>query len=315
MSRNLDIYGPFFSLLASSLDGNVPPSLPADAAGWWFVYETARRHAVHGVLFDVIEKLPAGSGIPEELAADWLMDVRKIEADNSCIEAVVGKQKEAWARHGIDAVLLKGLETAAYYPCPAHRAIGDIDWWMKSSNDWDKALDVVGNNGLKWRTDSDGDISYELGGVMVEHHRKGLEAEGPEGVLLMLNEHILHHAMVFGAGMRQLYDYAAALKYYEGRYDRAVYASLLEERHITRWTAVLHSALAEAGLYGTDGIRCADCRRLLGLVMEDGNLGMDKSRRSSGLLRRATLLLRIAPARLLSRWAALARGRIKNNSN
>lgn len=315
MSRKLDIYGPFFSLLASSLDGTVPSCLPSDPAGWMFIYETARRHAVHGVLFDVIEKLPAGSGIPEELAADWLMDVRKIEADNSRIEAVVGKQRAAWARHGIDAVLVKGLETAAFYPNPAHRAIGDIDWWMKSSDDWNKALEVVGNNGLEWRTDSDGDISYELGGVMVEHHRKGLEAERPEGVLLMLNEHILHHAMVFGAGMRQLYDYAAALKYYEGRYDRAVYASLLKERHMARWTAVLHSALAEAGLYGTDSMRSADGLRLLRLVMEDGNLGMDKSRRTSGFFRRVVLMLRIAPACLLGRWAALAGGRLKKNSN
>ena len=84
---------------------------------------------------------------------------------------------------------------------------------------------------------------------------------------------------------------------------------------MARWTGVLQSALAEAGLYGTDSFRSADGRRLLSLVMEDGNLGMEKIRRSSGLLRSSVLLLRIVPGRMLKRWMALVRGRIKSNSN
>lgn len=312
----------FLSFLKASFQGSAPETVPSGGDEWVSVYEMACRHSVQGLLFSVVEGLPSGSGIPAGLAAKWIADVRRIESNHARMSEIVRKQKGTWAKYGIDAVLLKGLETASMYPVPQRRQCGDIDWWIRTEADWNKALQVLENNGLAWKEDSDGDIGYQLGGVMVEHHRKGLASDGVEGRLLYLNEHILHHALVMGAGMRQLCDYAFAWRKLSGELDGARYQELLDSRGLCRWTEVLHLLLRELGLVEdgdeviaplSDG--CSRARReamtLLDLVMSDGNLGRYKENRFSGFRKRVCLFMKICPKALLIRWSGLFVGRIK----
>ena len=303
-------YDDFMKVLALAMGWSGDSLPPMGADRWQAVYSIARRHAVQGIMFDAVEALPAGSGLPLDLSARWMLEVRSLEANSQHMEAVVARQRQTWAKHGVDAVLLKGLEVAAMYPHPRRRVCGDIDWWMRSQADWDKALEVLRSNGIAWEMDSDGDIHYTLAGVVIEHHHEGLEDDGPEGVLLLLNEHILHHALVMGIGMRQLCDYAAALKWYEGRFDKVHYAAMLRSRGLSKWTSVLEGSLGLAGApFAVRYQRLS--RMLLDLVMSDGNMGLDKSNRYGGLVRRMWLFMRVCPGALVRRWCSLVLGRLK----
>lgn len=273
---------------------------------WEKIYSTACRQSVQGVMFSCIESLPPGSGLPQDLAAKWYADVRRIEDEYARQSAVASKQMSTWKKHGVDAVLLKGLSVAPFYPVPQRRVSGDIDWWMRTSSDWDKALEVLQANGLEWEMDSDGDIHYNLAGVVIEHHREGLVEDGPAGVLYLLNEHIMHHAMVFGVGLRQICDYALALQRYVGTEWEARYRRIVSERGMEKWTGVLDAAVD--ALLGESVV--AE-NPLIDLVMLDGNMGLDKANRFSGFWKRASLFAKVAPGAFASRWFGLVVGRIK----
>ncbi len=309
----------FLTLLRCSLWGwEVPSGFALDGEQWRTLYALARRQSVHTVLFDVVKGLLRSAGLPASLAASWLIDAQNAEKSYARISAVVAKQRDTWARRGIDAVLLKGLETAALYPVPEHRLIGDIDWHIPDK-DWERAVGVLEDNRIDYRYDSDGDLGYALGGVIVEHHRNGLVEESPAGRLLLLNEHIFHHASVSGAGFRQLCDYALALSRYKGQYDGEKYLAMLKDEGLLRWSALLHGLLArDLGLnpdcipYGIPEVSAKDIDRLLNLVLSDGNFGLEKRRRYSGFWRRAILFMKYAPSPFIKRWSGLAKGRIMN---
>lgn len=308
--KGFEKYAPFLSLLSIAMDGP-RVDIRFTEGQWRDIYATACRQSVQGLLLDAVKTLPQGSGIGKGLLAEWLIAERGLEESYQKHSAIVAKQRGTWEKHGVDAVLLKGLTSAAFYPVPSHRVLGDIDWWMKTDRDWDNALEVLSSNGLAWEHDSDGDIHYELAGVVVEHHHDGLVEDGPVGELFLRNEHVLHHAMVMGVGMRQICDYAFALRSLEGQYDRDEYENVLRREGILKWTLVLEELVR--------GLQAGTCpeslskkaRRLLVLVMEDGNMGLDKPNRFSGFFPRATLFLGLCPGKFIGRWCSLAVGRVK----
>lgn len=299
----------FFTLLRVALWGADPGDVHLSAEEWTSLFALARRHTVQGIVHDAVMTLPDLSGMPEGVRSRWDKEVRYIESRYDRIAKVAEVQTEAWKRHGIDAVQLKGHTVAVFYPNPRHRLCGDIDWWFPTDKDWEKGLELAVSNGCSLAMDSDGDYHYRLGGIMVEHHRHGLEAEGPEGVLLMLNEHILHHVMVAGVGLRQICDLAMA---YDSNADSLpAYRALVKEKGLEAWTEVLDALVAslkeEDGAMSLEGRAAA----LLDLVLEDGNFGLDKNFRFGGFHKRASLLLRLVPKRFISIWAGLAKGRIR----
>ena len=302
----------FFSLLRKAL---VPGGGEVDVAGadWDMIFSTACRHSVQAVMFDAVRDLPAGSGLSPLLAARWLMEAGEAEKEYGRIKSVVEAQRAVWESRGIDAVLLKGLESAKYYPVPEHRINGDIDWWMRGRESWDSALGWLGEEGIGWKRDSDGDISYEYSGVLVEHHRKGFAGEGPEAELLYLAEHVFHHAAVSGVGLRQVCDYAMALRYFDGTFDRDRYVSLAASRGFAGWVRLLDAAVALI-MDGGEGLPAGLRRRaerLLALIMEDGNFGLDRKKRFGAFFTRAAAVGVSAPIRFILRWGGLGVGRLK----
>lgn len=302
----------FFSLLRFGVLGGEAPAVSLDAKQWAELYALARAQAVQAVVFDALGALAEDSGLPAELSAKWLLEVKAIERNNARIAEVVRVQKQAWEKRGIRAVELKGQTLSAMYPVPQHRICGDVDWWFPEPGDWDKALAAVRENGLEINVDSDGDMHYALGGVTVEHHRDGLVSEDPVGVLLMLIGHVLHHAMTSGVGLRQFCDLVLAYRHFEGQYRREELEKALRKMSMLTWSRLLDDCIDRVFCtsYG-DGRHAGDAERLLELVMDDGNFGMAKEHRFSGFCSRAALFLRIAPGRFIRRWGGLFLGRIK----
>lgn len=311
------VYDAFLSLLQNALWGRDCTGVSLTPGQWEELFSLCRRQTVQALVFDVVSGLPSSSGLSASLAARWLLDTRSVENDYKRMRSVVELQRSAWEKHGVDAVLLKGISVAAYYPHPEHRICGDIDWWMEGEN-WDKALKVLSDNNITPQMDSDGDINYSLGGVTVEHHHNGYPADGPEGVLFILNEHIFHHLSVTGIGFRHLCDYAVALKHFQGQYDGELLRRLLNGAGLLEWSSLLHAVLvSELGLepgylpFGGPESSDADVDRFVSLVLSDGNFGLDKPRRFSGWGKRTALLLKYAPSAYIKRWFSLAKGRMK----
>lgn len=286
---------PFWILLWRGMGQPVPEDtgekMQLTAEQWENVFSESLRQGVCGIVYGAVEDAP------EEIMLKWKGAVEIIGRDNRKVEHIAELQRKAWERHGIGATLLKGPVSARMYPHPERRMAGDIDWWIPAEDDWKKALKVVESNNLEWTPDSDGDISYVLGNVVVEHHRKGLEAEGPEGELLLRCEHVLHHAMVAGVGFKQVCDYFAALKYYEGQFSQEEYGRLLKAHGLQKWEKTLRTMDPE----------------LVSLIFSDGNMGHGKKNRFGGFFRRARLFIRVCPRKFFGRWLSLALGRLKRN--
>lgn len=307
----MTVFEQLIILVRYGIWGVAPDVISCNQDTWRELLLLAVEHSVQGHLYDAARRLPSSCGCPQEVLSSLERCAHVLEAGSRRLSAVADRQAETWRRHGINAVEIKGRNTAALYPVPEHRSWGDVDWWMPSDDDWDKSLAVVRANGISPETDSDGDISYQLGGVAVEHHRKGLEAEGPEGMLLLLNRHLMHHAMGAGAGLRQVLDLAVALDRYAGQYDRETYLRLLASRRMLRWNSVAE----ELAMHLRDGRPLGRrARALYDLVAADGNFGFRKYRRFGGLLRRTLFFLAVAPGPYVRHWSGLVTGRLRRET-
>lgn len=288
---------------------------------WNDVYDLSRRHAVQGVAYDAFRDMPKGHGPGVRLAARWMMEVNRISERYSHIKDLTEKMTLLWQRLGINAVHLKGVRLAAMYPVPSHRVCGDIDWYFADEKDREAATTWALRKGLSPMRDSDGTVGYSLDGVMVEHHRLPFTPGDPMEDLVMLNLHILKHALVQGVGLRQICDLAVAYRYHAGRYSVQALHDDLEKKKLLRWTDLLHRLLVDyVGMpleflpwpLEAGGRRTAerDVSRLLDLVVSDGNFGLSKTSPRSGFVKRCRIFLKYSPERFVNRWIGLIFGRI-----
>ncbi len=292
MKRSSEI---LLSFLRAGLGGE-KPSLPSDMGpGDWFnLFTDSCGQAVQGVVFDAVALFE--DEVPSELLVSWKRVVANLEDTYALMGNAVTMEMEKWRENGIETVLLKGLESASFYPHPEHRVNGDIDLWLPRKEDWGKARSVLEERGIDFKLDSDGDMAYGVGGgIVVELHREGLRMDGPAGVLLLLCEHILHHAMVFGVGLRQICDYRLALEHYKGTDVEVEFREAATDRGLGKWLTVLDS-LPEP---------------FLEIVLEDGNFGFSRGNRVRGIFRRLSFFMKVAPGALVKRWTSLAMGRVR----
>lgn len=314
MKFGSNTYNVFLALLRRSLwqTEDMTMKFPLTSAQWDEIYRMSWIQAVTGLLYDAIEGLPKNSGLSAAQIARWITSVRFIEENNSVMDVAIDNMAQEWKSHGITAIIQKGRNIARMYPRPEHRVSGDIDWYFPTKSDWVKARMIA--ESYHPEVDSDGDLHYTRNGIVVEHHRQGSDPEDPVSVLAMINEHILHHAMVMGIGYRHFCDMALGYQYYKGQYDPAKLRKKLKKMHLLRWTQLLNLFLVEVlgmpeeylpfpvkGKHGTAVLEF--------LVLNDGNLGMEKDHRMDGLNMRSKLFMHYAPVRFFSRWAGLAFGR------
>lgn len=304
MKRLSADYRRFLDLLRFALDDSadaLPEGFAAPSAKeWQLFYGISRIHNMTGWLYRAAEKLnPAlKTDLPETVKEHLRADAHTIRSAHSIHTAIIEKQKEAWAESDIDAHVIKGLETAKYYPVPELRTLGDIDWWIEKPEDWERAIKVAESNGCKVSLDSDGDVNYIIYGVVVEHHHNGLAAAGSEGELHLLCRHVLHHAQVAGLDLRQMYDYAVARRATQGTLDRELYNKLIKRGRLVRWTAVLDN-LSDFLLQ--NGAKLShDAEKLLVFALEGSNF-----------FTRTFYFSRLAPVKYANRLCKLSFGRTK----
>lgn len=317
----MKVYNALTALIRAALWGTDPSEALAvlSEGDWQDLLRHAQRQAVVGIAYDGLsESHPGASGnhvkLPMALFAEWTSLVREIEISGSRIRAVCEKQAEVWERHGIAPYILKGTVCAAYYPKPSHRQMGDIDWCFSDPGEWEKGLEIVRSNGLDIKLDSDGDISYTLAGVVVEHHRKGLPARSDAGLICSLTDHIFHHFSTSGIGLRQLCDLALVIARTD--VDKTELLSLLKKEGLEKFYGLVVAFLKEdLGLDVAEdaavGIPGRDVSRFREIVWKDGNFGLDKAYRFSDMSPRIRICFKYAFFAFFQRWIGLFVGRIK----
>lgn len=289
---------------------------------WLDVYDLSCRHSVQGVAFDALKDLPKGYGPDISLAARWVVEAGRISERYHHIKNLTQRMTDLWKRLGIKAIHLKGVSLADMYPVPEHRICGDIDWYFPEEKDRLAANDWVRQSGMSLQRDSDGTWNYVYDGVAVEHHHLPFTPGDPIEELIMLNLHILKHAMVQGVGLRQISDLAMAYRSHAGCYSSSALRKDLEKKKMLRWTDLLHHVLVDylgmpVGLlpweYETEpslATNPSDVVSFMDLVMGDGNFGMSKASPRSGFIKRSRIFLKYSPESFVKRWTGLIFGRL-----
>lgn len=120
----------FFELIRVSLGRGDRLSMVPSASEWQYLYELSIQHALAGICYQGVVRLPSEQRPPADILMDWLWQVQRIReqnllVDQRCVEAV--RRLEA---DGFDVCVLKGQGNALLYGTLAGcRHPGDVDLW------------------------------------------------------------------------------------------------------------------------------------------------------------------------------------------
>ena len=128
----------FFELLQISVGKREALSRVPSAEEWNNLYVLSKEHALRGVIYTAVEKLPQEQRPDMDLMLKWY-GVAKKESDR-CRRAYrncVAMSRDL-TRNGKRHAILKGQGMALLYQQPFARACGDIDVWLEGSR-----MDIV----------------------------------------------------------------------------------------------------------------------------------------------------------------------------
>lgn len=290
---------------------------PLSTEGWERVYGMARRQTVTGLAYRGMCRLPDHLMPPDGLLVRWVAETEAIEQRNRRMNRVLSGLCDKFRTAGLEPVVLKGQGVALMYEQPLLRECGDIDLYFPDKKQQEQATELMRRAGVEVLRHADGSYSYRWDGVEVEHHTRLLDLCNPkldayldeleevfsyhsvllaseEGAfiripsptlnVLLLNTHILKHAIGHGIGLRQLCDMARACQLLHVAVDAEVIHTVCRMAGIAEWCRLLHTFLGEylglpvASLPSPE--RMDTARPLLDKVLHDGNFGLHKEGRS-----------------------------------
>ncbi|MFV0417418.1 MAG: nucleotidyltransferase family protein [Dysgonomonas sp.] len=237
----------FFALLRSGLWGKpIDTDLFTDTVDWEIILKTAQMQTVTGIVFDGISRLPKERQPSVSVMRKLYQTVIRIEQShklsNQCLTEIVSLLQS----EGINPILLKGQGVAQNYLNPIYRQCGDIDLYIgkenyKKSCELAAKWDVISDDG----TESNKHYQFSMNGVTIEFHRIAEQLYNPifdkkfqnwtiyhlhgnkqrkwilKGTEILLPpvdfdslyifNHLFHHFVIGGIGLRQLCDWALYL--------------------------------------------------------------------------------------------------------
>ena len=309
-----DVHAALLALLRAGVwerDVDELSLFPLRAENWTEVFYLARRQTVTGIVFHGLNYLPEDLLPPAALLARWVAVVDAIERKNREMDAAVAGLHAMFGAQGLEPVLLKGQGVAVLYPNPLLRECGDIDFYFPRKEEGEAALSCVREKGGRVEKMPDGSSSYLYKGIEVEQHERmfdlrnpslkrrleALEAESgwcrtalpsvdvevavpsPSLNLLLLDTHILKHALGWGIGLRQLCDMAMACRKWCGEVDAVSMKRVFRSMGLDRWNRLLSAFLVDSlgmpsGCFPFSEERDASSRPLLDIVWKGGNFGL-----------------------------------------
>lgn len=301
-----DSQSTLLKMLSKALFGH---SVTVDAVDWLEVLKEAKNQAVVQLIYSVQDKSTLS---PDEAkawkqaaSADFAKNIR-IGHNHSLLHQ--------WM-NDIHYVILKGAASASYYPIPANRSMGDVDFLVKTE-DLGRAGKVLEDHGLKpWDEEHISHIVYRgprmhyemhfnlagtphgVAGELVRKYTADIfekasvmkvvdgEAVLPapfhHGLILLL--HTCHHLTGEGIGLRHLSDWAV----FEDRFSEYEFRNLFEDKlkAIGLWKFAQTLTRVSIKYLGADDREWALATdELVDALMEDilsgGNFGRKDSNRA-----------------------------------
>lgn len=204
---------------------------------WQSLFIMAKQQTVLGVAINALSQLPAESRPPRIITIKLFGTIEAIHGQNRLMNQEAARYTQMFAERGEKSLILKGQANARMYPDPLSRQAGDIDIWIPGG--YDKVERLLLDMGII----AEGKRSYKASRHISFRNEKGIEIEvhhrpadiffrnkefqffflaefenstlTPEGfytpsirfALLMQLEHLYHHCIREGIGLRHLMDY------------------------------------------------------------------------------------------------------------
>lgn len=222
---------------------------------WEAVYEECKKQTVTILGFYGADQ---AVGVDPEVKKRWEKDVAAVAFQNYIVTFSHQNLHQMMDTAGIPYVVLKGCASAAYYPRPMERLMGDVDF-LVSKSDLERAGKVLEDNGFRpweeehichvvYRNETEhlemhfepagvpygkaGDICREYFKDVYEQSRL-IDYEGGylripsafhHGMVLLL--HTCHHMLGEGIGLRHLCDWAV----FEASFSEAEFRNIFEKK-------------------------------------------------------------------------------------
>lgn len=158
------------TLLNKAIDesSQIDPS-DFDGVDWECVKNLSIAYGVHAIAFDAIGKLPPACRPERRVLIEWYGQIRFLEAEYEKKWKVACRLGALLDKANISAMVLKGRSLAQFYPIPSHRYSCDLDLFI--ADGWERACDVLANEGVKLVYEVYKEVEFRYCGVYVECHR------------------------------------------------------------------------------------------------------------------------------------------------
>lgn len=169
----------FFALVRSGLWGNEAEATLFDAStDWAMIYQSARKQALLGIVFDGVQTLPKEKQPPRNIYLQWCNAILNIEENNRVLNRELANVYALMRENGIEPVLMKGQGVAQNYRNPLHRHCGDIDLYI-GPKDYEKANALLRKESTSEHEENYKHTSLTWHGITIENHRILTELSAP----------------------------------------------------------------------------------------------------------------------------------------
>lgn len=305
----------FCSLISYFLFGGEMPKI----SDWEGVYTLFKEHAVLP-LAGTRDRLDGFDGIPENILNEWKKTVQDNISTFFCVRYAGKKLTQLLEKSGVTPIILKGAAAGKYYPEPAFRSYGDIDFLICGDKDEETVAELLMSEGFADKNRDDefnrsrhiqlrrDDIEYEL------HKRFSLQLDDSDYMLdemlknavpekqddfycyddvlngIILLEHLKYHLADRGAGMRQVIDFMCfSEKIITEDFWNEKFLPVLNKLKLTK--LAVHTIRMCELFFGTEAhsfTASADdelCRQLMDEICSSGNFGKNKDDFSTSVSR------------------------------
>ena len=123
----------FFELLQVAIGNRKELTRQLSDDEWASLYSECEKHALLGITFCGVERLPKEQFPPFDVAAEWVHDAQVAKERNQKVTACCLKVAEQLDKDGFSCCVLKGQGNQNNYPeeLRDYRTAGDIDIWVK----------------------------------------------------------------------------------------------------------------------------------------------------------------------------------------
>lgn len=259
----------FVRLIRFALLDNKTPLNKLSSEQWEEIAKIARDHAMTGILYCALEKMPRDLLPEKEILLKTYSITQQIEKQNRFLNTRLISIFNIYDGFEAKPMLLKGQGVASCYENPLRRNSGDIDVFINNNfdkvNAWAHTQDKEAQD---YEPELDKHVHFHWQNVMVENHfmlarffnratdkkmqeitEEGLKAEAPLIIsidsskiellpptlyLLHLITHFAHHLMDWGIGLRQLCDIIMFINRYHNSINQTMLQRWITELHLER---------------------------------------------------------------------------------